>query len=341
MDTILDDESLKNILDNPLWHLCRSNTENAMSNFWAYLMKNNDYNLKIILGEDEAQKYKNYGKVTEILREKNDMDLQIIFEDGIVVIENKFKSLADQKQIDKYKEKIKKKGKNHFYLITPTGEEDFKENHLTWISYKDIHKNIKNHKKHISCDKEILEKYLDLLDNIVNLNKNSSNNYSLCLFWIPDSKIKEYIKKLQDEKLYAFVTKRLASLYQKKLNEDESIKSKIENGKILQENGFSDLVSLPFIEWWKQSKKGHFEGVQIQNGTFRLCVMSEDKKSEIDPKYLYKWVNTLQKEKVEVNSKKEYNKFGECFKYKYFKIKNEDHLKDSLKKVFNYWSNTK
>lgn len=197
MDKILNN-NLKKILDNPLWHLCRSNTENAMSNFWAYLMKKNDYNLKIILGEDEAKKYKDYGKVKEILREKNDMDLQIIFEDGIVVIENKFKSLADQKQIDKYKEKIKKKGKNHFYLITPTGEEDFKENHLTWISYKDIHKNIKKHKEHISCDKEILEKYLDLLDNIVKLDKNTRDNYSLCLFWIPDSeRIKEYIENFK------------------------------------------------------------------------------------------------------------------------------------------------
>ena len=94
------------ILNNPLWHLCRSNTENAMSNFWAYLMEQNNNDLKIILGEKIN---KDYGEVKKILREKNRMDLQIVCEKGTVVIENKFKSLADRKQIDKYENKIKRK----------------------------------------------------------------------------------------------------------------------------------------------------------------------------------------------------------------------------------------
>lgn len=35
---ILEYEEYKRLLENPLWHLCRSNTENAISNFWAYLI---------------------------------------------------------------------------------------------------------------------------------------------------------------------------------------------------------------------------------------------------------------------------------------------------------------
>ena len=70
----LDDlkQICKPIEENPLWHLCRSNTENAMSNFWAYLVEYvADNNLAIILGDE-------YNKtVKKIEREKNHMDLQI------------------------------------------------------------------------------------------------------------------------------------------------------------------------------------------------------------------------------------------------------------------------
>lgn len=319
MDKILNNNNLKKILDNPLWYLCRSNTENAMSNFWAYLMEKNDNNLTIILGK----KHK-YGKVKKILREKNHMDLQIVCEKGTVVIENKFKSLADQKQIDNYKKKIQKQKSNyHFYLITPTGDKDFKSKNLTWMSYQDIYENIRKFK--FTRQKTIIRKYLELLKSILNIQVNISKKNDLCQFWKTEEEIKDIVKKLKEEKLYAFIAKNLASKYQKKFKEIKGINL---------ECGFSR--STPLMSW-KKIGGDYIEGVQIQNGQFRLFVLSQDETKSISKQKLDQWIKTLQKEGLKVTSRKPYNKFGKCFKHKYFKITSKKHLEESLKKVFQYW----
>ena len=141
----------KPIEENPLWHLCRSNTENAMSNFWAYLIEHiADKNLSIILGNELATHFNQ--RIEKIEREKDHMDLQIYFEGESyprLIIENKFKSLDNEEQIDKYYKKIIE-DKHYridnpnptFVLITPSGTEEFKRNYLQWRSYKDVYDNI-------------------------------------------------------------------------------------------------------------------------------------------------------------------------------------------------------
>jgi len=330
------------ILKNPLWHLCRSNTENAMSNFWAYLMKNNNYNLKIILGEKEAKKYKNYGKEKEILREKNHMDLQIIFDKGIVVIENKFKSLSDQKQINSYKEKIKKKYPNnhYFYLITPTQSDTTDKNKkTTLLSYGTVCKNIKKFLK--KEENYIFKKYIELLENIVQLWKKiekEENRYNLCLFWKKDPKddpqTANDVKALVEEKLYALITKNLASDYQNKLLKRKS-------NEIIQETDFSNAT--PNMSWKvKYQNNKYSKGVQIQNGQFRLFVMNEDRKGKIDEKELTKWIEELYPNKEpNWDNTVSFCKFKTWFKYKYFKIDSKKILEKNLKKVFDHWKNTK
>ena len=333
MNAILDD--IKKILDNPLWHLCRSNTENAMSNFWAYLMEQNNNDLAIIIGKGNANKHE--GNVNCILREKNHMDLQVIFENGsIVVIENKFKSLADRKQIDKYENKIKELGgdKYHFYLITPTGYEDFTNDKLTWLSYQNVYHNITEEKNSFKKGKEIIGKYLELLKDILDLCTTTKGDPELCFFWKEiDNNKKTLIEELKEEKLYAFIAKNLASNYQRELNKE----LKELEGIVETECGFT--CTWPLMSWMKKNKKGYIEGIQIQNGQFRLFVLSEDKKSDVKKEDLNEWVATLNSEGLVVNSRKEYNKFGVCFKYKYFNIGSKEALEENLKKVFNYWKN--
>ena len=348
MNTILDDKNLKEILDNPLWHLCRSNTENAMSNFWAYLMKKNDYGLKIILGEDEAKKYKDYGEVKEILREKNHMDLQIIFKDGIVVIENKFKSLADQKQINSYKEKIKEKYRNyHFYLIRPTQSDNTNNNNndgYKLLSYKTICQNIGNF---LEVKEDIILKYIELLKNIVEFwekIEQNKNKYNLCLFWKKDRKddtqTANDVDTLVEEKLYAFIAKNLANSYQNELIAKEGINI---SQKIIQETDFSN--STPNMSWKVKDQNDEYsEGVQIQNGQFRLFVMKEDKKGKIDEKDLENWIEKLygnDRPTWDGRNSKTFCKFGTWFKYKYFNIDSEETLTKNLKKVFEYWAKHK
>lgn len=338
MDAILDDKNLKKILDNPLWHLCRSNTENAMSNFWAYLMEQNNNGLAIILGEENAKKHPN--DVDCILREKNHMDLQIIFKNNSsrVVIENKFKSLADRKQIDKYENKIKELGGDnyHFYLITPTGYQDFTNDKLTWLSYQNVYDNITEKKNSFKKGEEIIKKYLELLKDILDICTTTKEESELCFFWKEiDDNAKTRVEELKEEKLYAFIAKNLASNYQRELNKE----LKELEGIVETECGFT--CTWPLMSWMKKNGNGYIEGIQIQNGQFRLFVLSEDKKSEVKKEDLNKWVATLNSEGLVVNSKKEYNKFGVCFKYKYFNIDSEETLKENLKKVFEYWAKHK
>lgn len=320
----------KDLLNNPLWHLCRSNTENAMSNFWAYLIEQNGNDPSIILGQNKSHWQKKYGNLINILREKDHMDLQLQFDNGIIVLENKFKSLADSKQINDYKKKIENKNQAnyHFFLVTPAGTKDFEAGNLTWLSYKDVKNNIKNKYEKQGSQDQIIKKYIELLESIVNLGKAKElKEYSLCQFWeTNDLNKKELISTLIEDKLYAFVSKNLASKYQKKFTQKLPKDIQIEVGF---------TRSTPLIGW-KKITGTKSEGIQIQNGQLRYFVMDESY-GEISVNDLNKWLKN-KAINTGISPSEKYCKFGTSFKYRYIMPKNEKELKEKLETVFNYWN---
>lgn len=370
----LDDlkQICKPIEENPLWHLCRSNTENAMSNFWAYLIEYiADKNLSIILGNELATQFNQ--KIKEIKREKDHMDLQIYFEGESyprLIIENKFKSLDDEKQINKYYKKIVEdkryrieNPKPTFVLITPAGTKEFQRNYLQWLSYDDVYKNIKSffstgahHKKN-----QIIDEYLNLLHSILHLAEEFKANYDLCLLWKPLKKTKksdfnifELVSYLTDNKLYAFIAKNLTRRY-----EQENWREKYTNCSIKEtEYGFTN--GTPLFSWKWELNSEYLYGIQVQNGQLRYFIEQKDPNKKIVEKiegkrqYRLKDTNAitqlnewLKNSESTINIEEflaikegdiipNINQFSGFFIYKYIEVTNQEDLEKRLQKVLNY-----
>ena len=352
----------KPIEENPLWHLCRSNTENAMSNFWAYLVEYvADNNLAIILGDE-------YNKtVKKIEREKNHMDLQIWLEGDnypSIIIENKFKSLDNQEQIEKYYKSITQNRKYKkfnpqpkFILITPSGTTEFEREYLDWKSYEDIYKNIKSFfEKTDKEQSEIIKEYLKLLEQIINLAKNCNKGYNLCLLWKSEKEsdnANEQVTFLTENKLYAFISKNLTRSY------EQTLKKKYTNCSIKEtEYGFTN--GTPLFSWKWELNSEYLYGIQVQNGQLRYFIEQKDPNKKIVEKIegkrqyrlkdtnaitqLNKWLenseSTINIEEFlavkEGDIIPNINQFSGFFIYKYIEVTNQEDLEKRLQKVLNY-----
>ncbi len=306
---------------NPLWHLCRSNTENAISNFWAYLIELTG-SAEIILGP----KYNK--KISKVIREHDHMDIQIYFNgEGTpeIIIENKVKSLASKKQIEDYQKKYRL---SKFFLITPNGEKEFKQPNTTWLSYQKIRNNIQKYKLKHKLTGEVYDNFLNLLLQIKEIASLSSECCDYCLLWgenqQPDRD--EFIKMLTEEKVYALITKTLVQKYIKKFE------LKLPNAPFI-EIGFSR--GTPLFSWKWEYDKNNLCGIQVQNRQLRYFIESKNKKESPNEKILIKWLKEcgykdgIKDSKLHKTNRK-FNTFSGFFIYKYYTILKEEKLDKKL-----------
>ena len=307
---------------NPLWHLCRSNTENAISNFWAYLIEKTG-STEIILGP----KYDK--KISKVTREHDHMDIQIYFngeKTPEIIIENKVKSLASKKQIEDYQ---KEYPLSNFFLITPNGKEDFKQSNTTWISYQKIHNNIKKYILKHKLTGEVYDNFLTLLLQVKKLASLPPAYWEYCLLWGENrqSNRDAFIEMLTEEKVYALITKTLVQKYIKEfeLQKDPFI-----------EIGFSR--GTPLFSWKWEYDKNNLCGIQVQNRQLRYFIESKNKKKSPNKKILIKWLKECGykggiKDPKLHQTNREFNTFSGFFIYKYYPVLKEKNLDKKLNDI--------
>lgn len=152
---------------NAMFRLSLTSKELFHSNFWAWLIGKYENKFTSVFYPDYDGKSN-----VKVRREKQNFDLSLEINDKLIIIENKFKSLPDKEQLEKYIEKAKSWQNKEIILISympPTFEMD--ENKQKLISYKELHERFLkvNFEDINSTDKSIIENYIECIGLLVKL----------------------------------------------------------------------------------------------------------------------------------------------------------------------------
>ena len=200
MPTIPINEILKKLKKNSMFRLSMTSKELFHSNFWAWLIDNYKQKFTGIF-------YPDYDNSSEfkVEREKNNFDLSLKFKDKIVIIENKFKSLPDKNQLQRYLNKAQNWREKNIILVSYL-EPSFKTD--TYISYKALYDGLKN--ADISdinpTDCAIIQNYTECIKLLCELKDSElTNSETIKEFWA------EYmaLKKDFDEINFAIIIQKI------------------------------------------------------------------------------------------------------------------------------------
>lgn len=252
------------------------------SNLWAWLIENNHNFVKVFFTDFDAKKFKS------VKREKKHMDLVIEDIDGVkYVIENKFKSAPDEKQLQRYKTKIDMNKKDNHFLLTYIIDFNFVVNGWESLGYSQISKRIRNiikteqKDKVIKKYKDILLEYCDYIDLIINKIENTkylNDKIYYCHGTTPKEVVEDDMKiiymKMKLERLKEYIDKDI-----KKTNIKKELYKK---GLVLDvltgfNNGKTTLTYRVQNKGWIEQGKHTAIEIQIEASQYRYMVRLIDK----------------------------------------------------------------
>lgn len=287
-------------------------------------------------------------EIEKVEREKNHFDLCItchkknsISEKHIVIIENKFKSMPDKTQLERYEEVCLKKKKNvdySFIIFAPSASLDiFEKNRPTkWmtVSYENLCKALGKSLFTIKCDeqnfrneflssyKKLLESLLKIISLVVATASEETSSY------LVDREVLEVLKEIRLHDVYQKI---YASTVQNTLNvktgKDWKANIYFMNGSVLKWTYIPDASNVVY-------------GVEVQRDKF--CIFAETQDKTVLKQSEQKLTNYFESilsgifEAEQINHKKDgrlnvYNKG--IYKYQYAKIPAETTIKDLRKKI--------
>lgn len=244
---------------------------------WVFSIDCNsiDSNMKNKLLQDIFQLNCN-SQITNILTERNGIDILIETDNEIIVIENKIKSSQHSNQLDNYKKFIEKEfchKKQYFFFLTLIGE---KTENPIWkkITYVDIYKHLnllilEPNSNHSIIIKEYLI-FLKRLVTIVEDFKNNAKNYDM-VFLDGSKKKHEKINtpyKNEKEKFIAF--NQLETILQKYFLDSLVNRVKSSNGFITDTRG-NALVDFPIKQNIEYNGKRYATIIQLQKDTIKFA----------------------------------------------------------------------
>lgn len=328
MENILKYQEYEKLLNNPLWHLCRSNTENAISNFWAYLIQATG-ETSVILGKKYHQKIDKQKVFAS--REKSHADFLLDLGNKILIIENKTKSLPSDIQVKKYADNLikKKEYKNkkiEKYIITPVKVKNVDSNRdikIHYLTYLNVCSNIKEYidKKNTS---KIITSFINMMTSISKIISELQSQYQLLGYW-QDKPSEDIINKMREDKTYSLIK------YANNSFLEDNIFTEIKNDANKLELDFGKAG--PLISFKFKSKKNRLEGIQIQNKQFKYFIEGP---SSISDKETKQFAQEHKPDDYNFSGKKEicrYKTKEGIFKYRYVKIES----KDDLIKLINFF----
>lgn len=187
-------DTLNNLNENAMFRLSLTSKELFHSNFWAWLIKKYPLKFTSIF----YSKYDGH-TIPQVLREKYNFDLLLIIENKFIIIENKFKSLPDKNQLDRYIEKANKQGWDNELVLVSYMPPSFPLKNF--ISYNDLYSHLSNiDLSDIQIqDKAIIENYIECIGLLIKLQKSDIfNTEILSEFWnkYNDEKLNEELKEI-------------------------------------------------------------------------------------------------------------------------------------------------
>lgn len=344
-------EIIEKLRQSPIFAMSLGSKELFHSNFWAWIMEQEEGKDFVKCFFDEIDTNNNF----LVKREDKHRDIVIFVGDDEYVIENKIKSYPDKNQLERYKGKSKnfKQG-----IITGITKPPFEVEGWKFLSYEEIAEKIGNiSKKFGGTKREILVEYKKTIKNICLLLKS----------YLEDENVKGRLEYLPDNDPLQSV--RMLDVF-RKLKGDDFIKScddlKTECSKYIQgkENWMFDIRKSfnhgnPTIEFeyykyldinkeLNDENQSGFIGVQIEGTQFRLRFMSKKfagKEEAFKKAKAIKWFSEDFEETKKIDGHETSMRNNPCsycmnnvyHVYQYFNILEEDKPYDALKRLIkNY-----
>ncbi len=282
-------ELKKELEDNPIFAMSLTSKELFHSNFWAWLFKRNIEYVKIFFKDFEFEG--DVEKDKRVWREEGHRDITIWQSvvnkkvNNAYVIENKFKSLPDKQQLERYESAIKGKNKEFCKgVITGIIEPEFVRSkslsQWNFKSYKEIGEEIKEVAERIEKDgfeKELILKYAKMIINLHSILEGAISTTCGKLS-LPKDAI-EICKRIRiNDILQKLKAREFVEYLDVELRKDQELKQEVKGYKLDITSDFGNSATINIFY-----KKGNDElKIQIENRgkewQYRWCVGIDEKK---------------------------------------------------------------
>lgn len=269
--TVLD--AIKKLKKNPLYWMSAGARENSFSYFFKWMFDTYPDSLKILDNTITSS-------AQSVKRELHNMDLIIEFDDGVIIVENKIKSLSTADQLQRYNEKLENKFKDKklnkilLSMIKPAHE----LHGWTYLSYQELTGKIF---KFLSNSTDVKSNHKQYIDDMMDVFKQSmiimQAYEKKSGFWFDIDKNCEAWKALEDIRFEDTVTKFLASEFHNYIyqNLPEEIKGNphFRSGAGMQRKSASvDFYFTTAQKGQKISETDVILFVQIEAATYRRAI---------------------------------------------------------------------
>jgi hypothetical protein len=333
---------IKTLKKSPIFNMSLSSKELFHSNFIGWILDTYPEELSIFF-KDKLE-IQNDNIITNVKREKSNIDILFELGDTLVLIENKVKSIPYIEQLNKYELKqFDSNFTNIKYMLLTLKEPKIKSDNWIYINYNELIEYLKNMAISNQYHHFLVHDYIDfiniLYENIVkciDLEKILISN-----LYDKNSEENTLIEQLTNVKMHDFYLKGLFEefsyvVYEKIEQEYKNLKVYFaENPKDIESNSLSILHGMTRSVGLMEIKykiKDKIIGIQIQGNQYRHFLecdakIVEDKAKTLNDNKLwfnFSNSNANPNEIYPLNEKKDFNRFssrvGTPFLYKSIKI---------------------
>ena len=337
-------EKIEELHQSPIYAMSLCSKELFHSNFWAWLMEQDEAFIEIFFTNEGNKELSGIG------REDGNRDITIYRKNGnpkkkkpndVYVIENKLKSIPTVEQLNTYKEKIDNENWGVWKggVLTGIKKPSFElPDGWSFLPHKEIANKIMVTAQNSSADTiknsiEIIKQYCEVLSNICDILEytvyTTDNIFKYDVDELNKIRISDIGKKMKAENFLEYVRKFLKERESELPPEYKDFKLKTEasfhNGKA--------TIDIRYSNWKdKNTKKWFCIGVQIEEYQFRRLAERDKKSSKLDTIYdEFKTANWFDDEydkeknrkifgrptKMKPHDNKKYNKYEGSYNFVY------------------------
>ncbi len=319
---------------SPMFNLSLSSKELFHSNFIAWLISINSKFMSSLFSDLLNEKI----NISNCGREKNNFDLNINCEKNCkgnkgIIIENKFKSIITEKQLEKYNKKLKNIPVIKVLLsLNDTQYEKKLAKKFGWkiISYKDLSKKLRELLEKLPFENkyhdDIIIDYCNFVSEISNyFLKNNYSKKKLSEIWGEYDKLKNIrLHDISQKIFFNYILTKLNYELNNSKDEKNFNKEKIDSWQDFWRG--TGLVSLNYtLEKGKTKREGFRLELQFQYDSLKLMLIHDSPKNKSLKKFRDKYFKIIEelsnerycKRKGELFPKNmKYGKYGENLIYK-------------------------
>lgn len=288
MERIEQNKIIKELEGSLLYAMSLGSKELYHSNVWVWLFTYNRKFLKIFFKDIMADEF-------TVTREENNRDITIWVNRDAYVIENKFKSLPNKGQLNKYEKKLAERFKGG--VITGIKEPEWIDELEKWhfLSYREIVSAMREVVAAIKDDNRIINEYIDNIEKSIDLIEDFMENIDMNWLIMTDE-VRAKLKVLDSVRLADICQKLQANRfveYIKRQDDFEEYRSQVLNlgWELEVRSDFSNKTGLVDVLCFKYENKPDNNkkerriikaiGIQLQSICYKKIMMMNGRASDI------------------------------------------------------------